>query len=211
MIKGKVGKENNSFKLSNLSSLVTLEIGNEAFQECHSIVFESMNDWMNDEWDLTRLQSIILGSYCLYGDRSTVESNELIMKSMNDNDDWLIRSSFPLYIQRSWQLRFYRQSEIGEWWLTTEFELDIPSLTDEGIQIRYDAFIKVRELTCSSMIDGLIMIEMLILLNTISLRIVMWFLLNTCYLFIHQYSGYGESIKCNRFLDLLNRLWFKEE
>ena len=57
--------------------------------------------------------------------------------------------------------------------MTTEFELDIPSLTDEGIQIRYDAFIKVRELTCSSMIDGLIMIEMLILLNTISLRIVM--------------------------------------
>ena len=43
------------------------------------------------------------------------------------------------------------------------FELDIPSLTDEGIQISY-AFIKVRELTCSSMIDGLIMIEMLTLL-----------------------------------------------
>ena len=43
------------------------------------------------------------------------------------------------------------------------FELDIPSLTDEGIQIQY-AFIKVRELTCSSMIDGLIMIKMLTLL-----------------------------------------------
>ena len=44
VMKGRVGKENNSFKLSNLSSLVTLEIGNEAFQECHSIVFESMNE-----------------------------------------------------------------------------------------------------------------------------------------------------------------------
>ena len=44
-----------------------------------------------------------------------------------------------------------------------EFELDIPSLTDEGIQIQY-AFIKVRELTCSSMIDGLIMIKMMTLL-----------------------------------------------
>ena len=54
-----------------------------------------------------------------------------------------------------------------------EFELDIPSLTDEGIQIRYDAFIKVRELTCSSMIDGVLITEMLTLLNTISLRIVM--------------------------------------
>ena len=102
IIKRNIGEKNNSFKLSNLSSLVTLEIGNEAFQECHSIVFESMNDWMNDEWDLTRLQSITLGRCALCGDSTTVESNELIMKSMNDNDDWLIRSSFPLYIQRSW-------------------------------------------------------------------------------------------------------------
>ncbi|KNB43167.1 hypothetical protein JH06_5452 [Blastocystis sp. subtype 4] len=118
MIKGKVGKENNSFKLSNLSSLVTLEIGNEAFQECHSIVFEN----------LTRLQSIILGSYCLYGDRSTVESNELIMKNLpslstfKDNFDFIGKVKLE----------------------------NIPSLTDEGIQIRYDAFIKVRELTCSN-------------------------------------------------------------
>ena len=49
MIKGKVGKENNSFKLSNLSSLVTLEMGYEAFYKCQTVVFESMNDWMNDE------------------------------------------------------------------------------------------------------------------------------------------------------------------
>ena len=78
--------------------------------------------------------------------------------------DWLIRSSFPLYIQRSWQLRFYRQSEIGEWWLTTEFELDIPSLTQEGIQMNDYVFSKVRELQSISMIDWLLMIEMLILL-----------------------------------------------
>ena len=44
-----------------------------------------------------------------------------------------------------------------------EFELDIPSLTDEGIQISY-AFHGMKEFICSSMIDGLIMIEMLILL-----------------------------------------------
>ena len=44
---------------------------------------------MNDEWDLTQLQSITLESFALYGDSHTVESNELIMKSMNDNDiDW---------------------------------------------------------------------------------------------------------------------------
>ena len=49
-----------------------------------------------------------------------------------------------------------------------EFELDIPSLTDEGIQLkRYDQWIpymNVRVLHSSSMIDYLLMIEMLILL-----------------------------------------------
>ena len=55
----------------------------------------------------------------------------------------------------------------------TEFELDIPSLTQDGIQINGDdTFCEVKELLCSSMIDGLIMIEMLILLNTTSLSIV---------------------------------------
>ena len=45
----------------------------------------------------------------------------------------------------------------------TEFELDIPSLTEDGIQITREAFRRVKELNTSSMIDELIMIEMLIL------------------------------------------------
>ena len=45
-----------------------------------------------------------------------------------------------------------------------EFELDIPSLTDDGIQMNGDSFIGVKELHSSSMIDRLIMNEMLILL-----------------------------------------------
>ncbi len=72
-----------------------------AFMECHSIVFESMNNWMNDEWDLTHLESITLGLAALRGDYDTVKSNELIMKSMNDINDWLMRSSFSIQIQRS--------------------------------------------------------------------------------------------------------------
>ena len=88
IIKRNIGEKNNSFKLSNLSSLVTLEMGYEAFYKCQTVVFESMNDWMNDEWDLTRLQSITLGRCALCGDSTTVESNELIMKSMMI--DWLI-------------------------------------------------------------------------------------------------------------------------
>jgi len=34
-----------------------------------------------------------------------------------------------------------------------EFELDIPSLTSEGIQLTYNAFYEVKELLCSSMIE----------------------------------------------------------
>ena len=78
-----------SFELKNLPSLISIQLDGEAFYACHLIEFDSMNDWMNDEWDLIRLQSINLGFQTLAGDYYTVESNELIMKSMSDNDtDW---------------------------------------------------------------------------------------------------------------------------
>ena len=114
MIQEGVGKEEGRFILSNLPSLISIQLnGNKlccsgsgnchaAFGDCHSIVFESMNDWMNHKSDLTKLQSIILGSQTLCGDVYTIESNELIMRSMNDNDDWLIRSSFSDPNQRRW-------------------------------------------------------------------------------------------------------------
>ena len=122
---------------------------------------------MNDQWDLNRLQSITLGYGVLCGDYHVIESNELIMKSMNDNNDWLMRSSFSFFTQRRWlQFLVDRQSEIGKWWLMIEFELDIPSLSEEGIEMEYrdKPFEEVRELHSSSMIDWLIMNEMLILL-----------------------------------------------
>ena len=43
------------------------------------------------------------------------------------------------------------------------FDVDIPSLTEDGIQMEY-SFSRVKELDSSSMIDELILIEMLILL-----------------------------------------------
>ena len=76
------------FELKNLPSLISIQLDGGAFFDFHSVVFESMNDWMNDEWDLIRLQSINLGFQTLAGDYYTVESNELIMKSMMI--DWLI-------------------------------------------------------------------------------------------------------------------------
>ena len=44
LIQGGVGREENTFNLSNLSSLTTLEMGCDAFLKCHLIVFESDND-----------------------------------------------------------------------------------------------------------------------------------------------------------------------
>ena len=45
VIQGGVGRdEEKSFTLSNLPSLITLEMGCGAFRICHRIVFESMND-----------------------------------------------------------------------------------------------------------------------------------------------------------------------
>ena len=44
------------------------------------------------------------------------------------------------------------------------FELDIPSLSEEGIEMRYEGFQNVNVLTSASMIGLLLMIEMLIVL-----------------------------------------------
>ena len=84
-----------SLELKNLPSLIFIQLDDNAFTECHSVVFESMNNWMNDEWDLPRLQFITLGRGTLFGDKDTVKSNLLIMRSMNNwkNDEWdLIQS-----------------------------------------------------------------------------------------------------------------------
>ena len=43
-----------------------------------------------------------------------------------------------------------------------EFELDIPSLSKEGIEMRYEGFENVNVLTSASMIGWLLMNEMLI-------------------------------------------------
>ena len=170
MIQEGVGKEEGRFILSNLPSLISIQLYRTAFETCDSITFESKNDWVNDEWDLIRLQSIKLGYGALKGGShfgfgfALADSNELIMKSISDNDDWLIRSSFSDSIQRRWiAFLLCTESDIGEWWLMIVSEIDIPSLTDEGIQLN-SAFNDVQELNSSSMIDWLIMIEMLILL-----------------------------------------------
>ena len=137
-----------SFELKNLPSLISIQLDYAAFFKCQRIVFDSMNDWLNDDWDLIRLQSITLGYHALRGDWDTVELNELIMMSMIDID-WLMRSSFSHITTRIWlQFQSYRQSDIEEWWLLIVFELDIP-LTDEQIKMK-DAFSEVKKMNCSS-------------------------------------------------------------
>ena len=55
-----------------------------------------------------------------------------------------------------------------------EFELDIPSLTEDGIQMDDEEnFSNVKELFCSSKIDELLLIEMLILfLDSLNKRVI---------------------------------------
>ena len=120
VIQGGVGKEEKSFSLSDFPSLIILEMGCGAFEKCHSIVFESMNDKINDEWDLIQLQSITLGEVALYGDLNTLKSNELIMKSMNDNDiDWSDLPSLTLFKGNGYS--FVNISKVilesDDWWL----------------------------------------------------------------------------------------------
>jgi len=45
VIQGCVGREGESFNLSNLPSLISVEIGCDAFGNSHWIVFDSVNDW----------------------------------------------------------------------------------------------------------------------------------------------------------------------
>ena len=89
------------------------------------------------------------------------------------------------------------------------FELDIPSLNLEGIEMR-GYFGEVKELICSSMIDWLIMIE-IVILNHLSYSIVIFLLLKICCLCIHQYCGYQQSMNWKRFVVVLSVLWLKEE
>ena len=50
VIQREVGNEKESFTLSDFPSLISIEIGYGAFEYCHSIVFDSMNDeWMMNE------------------------------------------------------------------------------------------------------------------------------------------------------------------
>ena len=163
MIQGGVGREENELHLSNLPSLITLEIGSYGFCNCNTIVIESMNDWMNDEWDLIRLQSIILGSFSFEADIDdpAIESSSLTMKSMNDMI--LIRSFFSDFTQRKWlQFQIPTKSDNILWLFIIEFEVGIPKLKKDGIQLGDYSFSRVKTLTCTSMIHELIIIEILL-------------------------------------------------
>ena len=71
---------------------------------------------MNNESDLPLLKSIILRSCALCGDSRTIDSNSLIMKSIDEMMILIDRSPFSIYIQRRWmQFQVYRKSEYREY------------------------------------------------------------------------------------------------
>ena len=107
-----------SFELKNLPSLISIQLDRSVFSCCYSIVFDSMNDWMIDEWDLTQLQSITLGYLAIGGDAH--KSNELIMKSMSDNDiDWWDLPSLSTFKGSGYNFCFTGKVilESNDWWL----------------------------------------------------------------------------------------------
>ena len=123
---------------------------------------------------------------------------------------WLMRSSFSDSNQRIWwQFQLYGKSSNREWWLMIVFDVDIPLLNEDGIDMEW-SLMNVKELVCSSMSDWLIIIE-IVLLNHLSYSIVIFLLLKTCCLCIHQYCGYQQSMNWNGFLVVLSVLWLKEE
>ena len=72
VIQGNVKGDKELFTLSNLPSLKTLEMGPYAFHNCHSIVFENLD----------QLQSITLQVAALQGSTDTTDSNVLIMRNL---------------------------------------------------------------------------------------------------------------------------------
>ena len=60
---------------------------------------------MNDESDLPLLKSIILRSQALRGDKDTIDSNSLIMKSIDEMMILIDRSPFSIFIQRYYQFQ----------------------------------------------------------------------------------------------------------
>ena len=71
---------------------------------------------MNDESDLPLLTSIILRSAALDGDWHTIDSNSLIMKSIDKMMILIDRSPFFISSQRRWTLfLLYRKSDSREY------------------------------------------------------------------------------------------------
>ena len=71
---------------------------------------------MNDESDLPLLTSIILQSGALYGDDNTIDSNSLIMKSIDEMMILIDRSPFSISSQRRWiQFLVNKKSEYREY------------------------------------------------------------------------------------------------
>ena len=121
VIQGAVGMKEESFNLSNLPALIALEIGCGAFKNCHSIVFENLN----------QLQSITLEYGALCGDGCTTKSNELIMKNLPS-------------------LSSFKGDDHNLLWIGIVILENIPSLTEDHIWMNASVFSKVRELHSSN-------------------------------------------------------------
>ncbi|KAK8802898.1 hypothetical protein WA171_006569, partial [Blastocystis sp. BT1] len=133
VIQREVGNEKESFTLSDFPSLISIEIGYKAFNDCHSIVFEN----------LTQLQSITLEYGALCGYECKPKSH---MYRPNPYSSYLNRLEMNnLPSLSTFKGEGYNFIRIGKVTLN-----NIPSLTSEGIQMREDVFREVKELYSSN-------------------------------------------------------------
>ncbi|KAK8792229.1 hypothetical protein WA171_002482 [Blastocystis sp. BT1] len=136
-----------SLELKNLPSLIFIQLDDNAFTECHSVVFEN----------LPRLQFITLGRGTLFGDKDTVKSNLLIMRNLIqsmangtfDGDSFMIEWN-ELIMKNLPSLSLFKGEDQNFQGIGKVILENIPSLTDDGIQMNGDSFIGVKELHSSN-------------------------------------------------------------
>ncbi|KAK8792710.1 hypothetical protein WA171_002662 [Blastocystis sp. BT1] len=109
-----------SFELKNLPSLISIQFNKYTFMNCHTIEF----------YNLTRLQSIILGYDALAGDLCTAQSNSWIMKNL---------PSLSLIRGYGENLKYIAKVKLE----------NISSLSQDGIMMD-TTFSEVKELVCSN-------------------------------------------------------------
>ncbi|KAK8807475.1 hypothetical protein WA171_000432 [Blastocystis sp. BT1] len=136
-----------SFELKNLPSLMSIQLDYGVFCNCHSIVFDNLN----------QLLSITFGEWTLCGDEDTVISNELIMKNLPSlsliegygynffNVGKVILDNIPLLTQNRIYMRWNSVQRLGKDYNVRELYSSNADSFDRFIRQRSKYLLKINE------------------------------------------------------------------